>query len=175
MKKRLIISAVLLLTLTVTAFTAFADSGRNKAGRNQGSMRAIIQTVFSIAEGLRGLAQDLNLSAAQKAAVREIVVNARPQAEELHKQLAAKRHQLRDTLLAANSDAALVQTLTGDIANLNAQITVLRIQTITQISQQLTPEQKARALEDLMEIDPLIEELKDEIKSMAINFSENNR
>jgi Spy/CpxP family protein refolding chaperone len=168
MKKNIIIStAILALLVTVIGFTTvFASEGMN--GRT-GSMRAILQTVFAIGDSLKTLAKDVNLTDAQKGQIKAIVTSVKPQAEDLHKQLETKRKELRGVLLSANPDQAQLQALTQDIANINSQLTVFRIQTATQITQVLTPEQKQLALKDLTEIDPLIDQLKDEIHAMAMN------
>lgn len=169
MKKGLIISTlVLTLAIALASFTSvFAQDGQ-RFQRN-GSLRSVLQTVFAIGDELRSLAKDVNLSDGQKQQIKTIVVTAKPQAQELHSQLESKRKALRSELLSNTPNQIQIQTLTQDLANINSQMTILRIQIAAQITQVLAPEQKQIALKDLMEIDPLVEQLKDELQVLAMN------
>jgi Spy/CpxP family protein refolding chaperone len=169
MKKGLIISTIVLtIAIALASFTNVLAEG-GKLGQRAGSFRAVLQTVFAIGDELRALAKNVNLSDNQRQQIKTIILNAKPQAQEIHSQLEVKRKELRLALLSNNSNQGQIQALTQDIANINSQMTVFRIQTATQITQVLTSEQKEVALKDLMEIDPLVDQLKGEIQALAMN------
>lgn len=160
------VAALLLVTL-ISMSSVWAMSG--DAQTNKGSFRGVVQQVFAIFDGLKTLAKDVNLSDTQKQSIKAILLTAKPQAQEFHQQMKAKRHQLRAALLADNVDNAQVQSLTQDIASLSGQMATFRIQIATQVTQQLTPEQKHTAIKDLAEIDPLVDDLREEIQAMMMN------
>jgi Spy/CpxP family protein refolding chaperone len=170
MKKSLVISSLaILLTLSIAAMTVWADAGLSSGKRGKGSFREIAQIAFAIVDELRGLAKDVALTTPQKAAVKAILTNAKPTAQEFRQQFRAKHKELREALLSANPDQSRVQSLQQEIANLTAQMTLFRLQTVEQVTALLTPAQKQIALEDLAKIDPLIDELKEEIENAVMN------
>lgn len=172
MKKALIITMmVIMLTVGVAGSAVYAAG---KRGHNKGGLGEVISTVMDIVDGLRTLKTDVNLTATQKESIKNILIAAKPQAQELHKQLNDQRHQLRDALLATNPNQADIQSLSQKLADGNAQMVTLRIQTVQKITEQLTPAQKSVALKDLMAIDPLIDELKDELEDLAMKNSLKN-
>lgn len=171
MKKGLIISSIVLtLVIGLVSFTSvFARDSLQKRAGTSGSFRGVLQAVFAIGDELRTLAKDVNLSENQKQQIKIIVLTAKPQALEFHSQIEAKRKELRSVLLSNNPNQAQIDTLSQDIASINSQIVTFRIQTISQVTQVLSLEQKETVLKDLSKIDPLLDELKDEIQDLAIN------
>jgi len=169
MKKIAIISTLILtLVIAIASFTSiFANE--NARQNNRPSMRTVLQNVFAIGDELRNLAKDVNLTDSQKQQIKAIVITAKPQAEEFRTQLETKRKELRTELLSNNPDSVRVERLSQDLANLTCQITVFRVHTVTEISQVLTLEQKQTALKELAAIDPLVDELKENIEALAIN------
>ncbi|MBI4854870.1 MAG: Spy/CpxP family protein refolding chaperone [Acidobacteria bacterium] len=168
MKKGLIVSTIIFaLAISLLCFSSVFAQGSQR--QRTGSFRSILQTVFAIGDELRALAKDVNLSASQKQQIKTIVLTAKPQAQQLHSQLETKRKELRSALLEINPNQTQIQVIGQDIANISSQMVTFRIQTASQITQVLTPEQKDIALKDLTEIDPLIDQLKEEIQALAIN------
>ncbi len=169
MKKTAIISTLILtLVIAIASFTnIFANENARFGSRP--SMPTVLQNVFAIGDELRNLAKDINLTDSQRQQIKAIVTQAKPQAQEFHQQLEAKRKELRTELLSNSPDLVRVEALSQDLANLTSQMTVFRIRTATEISQVLTPEQKQVALKDLTAIDPLVDELKENIQALAMN------
>lgn len=167
-KVAIIFTLILTLVITIASFTdIFANENARRNSRP--SMRTVLQNVFAIGDELRNLAKDVNLTDSQKQQIKAIVINAKPQAEEFRTQLETKRKELRTELLSNNPDSVRIETLSQDLANLTSQITVFRVHIVTEISQVLTLEQKQTALKELAAIDPLVDELKENIEALAIN------
>ncbi|MEW6732380.1 MAG: Spy/CpxP family protein refolding chaperone [Acidobacteriota bacterium] len=176
MKSKLLFSTIAIVVMLGVCSLTYAWAGVPStlfaSAQRDRNFRSVIGTVFTIVDSVRDLIREVNLTDAQKQSIKTIVHNARPQAQQLHQQLKAKRLELREVLLAAEPDSARIQALSNDISQLAGQLAAHRIQTAAQISQVLTPEQKQTALNGLKEIDPLIEELKEELQGLAIRFGE---
>src|ERR1051326_4527512 len=103
MKKKLLLStAAILLTVTLVGITSVWADGGSHSPHSGGSFRTVLNTVFSIFDGLKGLAKDVNLTDAQKESIKTILTTAKPQADQFHQQLMTKRHELREALLVAS-------------------------------------------------------------------------
>lgn len=162
MKKSIIATTILsILTLGIIGISTVNASLPERSG-----LRNIVSIVLDIADELRSISSDVKLSSTQKAAIKAMLQETAPQAEELHNQMRTKRHELRDTLLQPSVDQARVDQLSQELAALNGQMAVLRIQTAARVVTVLTPEQKATVLQGLNEIDPMLEQLRDEVKSL---------
>jgi Spy/CpxP family protein refolding chaperone len=162
--KKLLVVSILTATLTLIGFTWATTYAHTSGGKAKGAhLRNITSLVFTIARRAYNIAGEVNLTAEQKSSIREILIQARPEIVTTQQQLTDKKRDLRHTLLAREVTQIKVDQLGQEIANLNAQLSLLRIQTAREVTQHLTPTQKETLLKDLQAIDPLVEDLKDEL------------
>ncbi|MDQ2697041.1 MAG: Spy/CpxP family protein refolding chaperone [Pseudomonadota bacterium] len=91
------------------------------------------------------MAEKLDLSAEQTAAVRGIVEGARPTFEQYHASLREKRQQLQELARSATADEAAIRALADEQGDIMANMIVERIRVKNQIRALLTPEQQAEA------------------------------
>jgi Spy/CpxP family protein refolding chaperone len=89
------------------------------------------------------LAQYLNLTPAQQQAATAQMQQARAAGQPIRRQLMQVRQQMSQAIRA--NDAAGIQQLSAQEANLKGQLTALRSTAFARIYSSLTPEQKAKA------------------------------
>ncbi|HOX26043.1 MAG TPA: Spy/CpxP family protein refolding chaperone [Candidatus Krumholzibacteria bacterium] len=88
------------------------------------------------------LAEALDLTDEQKAAIEELHEKARAERAELRKQIARTRHELQGEWLEDEPDEGRVLELTEDLGELRTRLQVLRVKTRLAVHAQLTPEQR---------------------------------
>jgi protein CpxP len=88
--------------------------------------------------------KELNLTEAQQAQVKDIMEKQKPQREARWKELRESHQALREASRGENYDAAKVRELASKQAQLKAEMTVQRIETMHQVYALLTPEQKQK-------------------------------
>jgi protein CpxP len=88
--------------------------------------------------------KELNLTEAQQAQVKDIMEKQKPQREARWKELRESHQALREVSRGENYDAAKVRELASKQAQLKAEMTVQRIETMHQVYALLTPEQKQK-------------------------------
>lgn len=88
--------------------------------------------------------KELNLTDAQRAQVKDIMEKQKPQREASWKELRESHKALREASRGDNYDAAKVRELATRQAQLKAEMTVQRIETMRQVYALLTPEQKQK-------------------------------
>ena len=88
--------------------------------------------------------KELNLTEAQQAQVKDIMEKQKPQREARWKDLRESHKALHEAARSENYDAAKVRDLANKQAQLKAEATVQRIETMRQVYALLTPEQKQK-------------------------------
>ena len=88
--------------------------------------------------------KELNLTEAQQAQVKDIMEKQKPQREARWKEMRESHKALREASRGENYDAAKVRELANKQAQLKAEMTVQRIETMHQVYALLTPEQKQK-------------------------------
>ncbi|MCB5191537.1 Spy/CpxP family protein refolding chaperone [Methylobacillus arboreus] len=144
-RKLLVSSAILassLLALNIA--TSYADSGDKKCDKDKKHASFDGRHGFSEGRFLAHKLRPLNLSSEQQAQVKQIVEKQKPV-------FAEKRQAIHDShkALAAASgsesyDEKSVQQLAGEQAKIQADLIVLRTNTMHEVYQVLTPEQKQK-------------------------------
>lgn len=136
MRKRALVAAIVAIPTLLSASMALAHGGwMHRSGHGD---FAILRAV--------GLTDD------QKAQVRQIFANHRPQLQTLHQQLRAAERQLRDQLYGPNPPSV------ADLAPINRlreQLAAERLQIALEIRGVLTPEQIARAAQIRQQLEQL--------------------
>jgi Spy/CpxP family protein refolding chaperone len=125
----LVAAAVMMVSTLLWTSLALAHGGWMHRSAGRGDL-AILRAV--------GLTDD------QKAQVRQIFANHRPQLQTLHQQLRAAERQLRDRLYGPNPPSV------ADLAPINKlreQLATERLQIALEVRNVLTPEQLARAVQ----------------------------
>ena len=89
----------------------------------------------------------LQLTDAQKAQVKQIMVNEKPTLKLLEQQLHSNRQQLRELEQSGTFDEAKVRAIAAEQSQILTNLTVERSRMRTQIFNILTPEQKSKAIE----------------------------
>lgn len=95
-------------------------------------------------KGFHAKFKELNLTDAQQAQVKEIMEKQKPQREAKWKEVRESRKALHEAARGENYDAAKVRELAGKEAQVKAEMTVMRIETMRQVYALLTPEQKQK-------------------------------
>jgi Spy/CpxP family protein refolding chaperone len=99
---------------------------------------------------MQRLARHLDLSEEQQLAINAIVNNSRDEAEILRLQLEELRQTVGNSIRAGEYDEDEVRILVENQAPAFVDMTLLGIRTMSQVYEQLTPEQRAKA-DELME------------------------
>lgn len=94
--------------------------------------------------GFHAKLKDLDLTEAQQAQVKEIMEKQKSQGEARWKDLRETRKALHEAARSENYDAAKVRELANKEAQLKAEATVQRIETMREVYSLLTPEQKQK-------------------------------
>jgi protein CpxP len=94
--------------------------------------------------GFHAKLKDLNLTEAQQAQVKEIMEKQKSQGEARWKDLRETRKALHEAARGENYDAAKVRELANKQAQLQADATVQRIETMREVYSVLTLEQKQK-------------------------------
>lgn len=137
MRRHALVAAAVMMVLTLlwTSMALAHGGGMHRAGHGD---FAILRAV--------GLTDD------QKAQIRQIIANHRPQLQALHQQLRAAQRQLRDRLYGPNPPS--VADL-EPINRLREQLAAERLQIALEIRGVLTPEQLARAAQIRQQLEQL--------------------
>lgn len=88
--------------------------------------------------------KELNLTDAQQAQVKAIMEKQKPQREAKWKELRESHQALHEATRGDQYDAAKVRELANKQAQLKADMTVMRIESMRQVYALLTPEQKQK-------------------------------
>ncbi|HWO44605.1 MAG TPA: Spy/CpxP family protein refolding chaperone [Methylomirabilota bacterium] len=100
--------------------------------------------------------RSVGLSDAQKAQVRQIIANHRPQFRALRGQLQTAQSQLDDQLYGSNAvSTASLSPLAQQIAQLRTQLAQERLQVALEIRSVLTPDQQAKAAQIRLQLTQL--------------------
>jgi protein CpxP len=94
--------------------------------------------------GFHAKLKELNLTEAQQAQVKDIMEKQKPQREARWKDLRESHKSLYEAARSENYDAAKVRDLANKQAQLKAEATVQRIETMREVYALLTPEQKQK-------------------------------
>lgn len=97
------------------------------------------------------LAEELNLTPEQQAAIKQNRSENFDQAGNLHKRLREVRKQLKDELDKADTDIAKVKGLTAQLKELEAQMIDSRVSRIVEMKKILTPEQYKQLQQKMQE------------------------
>lgn len=138
-RHRLFASAALVAASLIAAAPAMAEEGgrcdrhhADKAGHHGGK------------HGFHEKFKELNLTDAQQAQVKAIMEKQKPQREAKWKELRESHQALRDAARGEQYDAAKVRELANRQAQIKADMTVMRIESMRQVYALLTPEQKQK-------------------------------
>jgi protein CpxP len=88
--------------------------------------------------------KELNLTETQQAQVKDIMEKQKPQREAKWKEMSEARKALHEAARSDTYDSARVRELAGKQAQIKADMTVMRIETLHQVYALLTPEQKQK-------------------------------
>lgn len=127
-----------------TTFAAIAGAGLLITGL----VVAQVQTTHAdgMQRHLQFVATFLNLTDAQKQAAQAILQDAKTQAEPIAAQLKTGHEEMGAAIKAGKSDAELTQIATTQ-GNLMGQMAAIHAKAFSRIYAQLTPEQKAKAVQ----------------------------
>jgi Spy/CpxP family protein refolding chaperone len=107
----------------------------------------------------------LGLTEAQRAQVRQIFADHRPQLQALAQQLREARQQLAGQMVAPTVDQAALEPLVQRIAQLREQLGRERLQVALAVRGVLTPEQLARAAQVQQRLGELRSEMRQLLRS----------
>ncbi|MBT1073463.1 Spy/CpxP family protein refolding chaperone [Pelotalea chapellei] len=100
-----------------------------------------------IAQHMKQMAKELQLSPQQKQQIKEIFDRNKPAAEPLFKQMKTERLALRSLVQADTIDEAAIRAQSAKVAAIQADLAVQRARVHQEIRAILTPEQIAKAKE----------------------------
>jgi Spy/CpxP family protein refolding chaperone len=129
----IIAAAVLFAALTLTSVVQAQPGSRSPNGRFMGG-------------GPRGMlpgVRNLDLTDAQREAIRDIAKQNRGKGSAMAEQLVAARSALQEAVTDDVVNESLIRALAADVANLEADAAVQRAHANAQILQLLTPDQRA--------------------------------
>lgn len=106
---------------------------------------------------------ELGVTEEQKARVREILRKHQPTAQPLIRQFVQERRALRDLIHASPVDEAAIRKQTATVADIGADLAVLRAQVAADLRGVLTPEQVEQLHELKEDIDARIDSFLDRI------------
>jgi protein CpxP len=136
---RLFASAALVAASLLATAPAFANEKGSCDRPHAGKMGA-----HGGKHGFHAKLKELNLTEAQQAQVKDIMEKQKPQREARWKDLRESHKALHEAARSENYDAAKVRDLANKQAQLKAEATVQRIETMRQVYALLTPEQKQK-------------------------------
>lgn len=137
---RLLVSAALVFAALLGAGSVLADQG----GHCDRQHHAGKMGRHGDGHGFQQKLKDLNLRDAQQAQVQQIMDKQQPLREAKWKEMRESRQALHEAARGDKYDSAKVRELAGKQAQLQAEMTVLRIETMHQVYALLTPEQKQK-------------------------------
>lgn len=132
----LLLTAAMLGVGATASVAASPWGGADKHGCAHGEKR-----------GLHGIFKKLNLSEQQRDQLFEIRHSQRPALREKMKELRKSRGALRELALAETYDAAQVKKAADEQARIQADLTMMRTETMHKMMEILTPEQKQQLAE----------------------------
>ena len=141
--KKIIFTAVALLTLSVGSILVFAHRGGD-FGRGFGGRGGFL---------FGRMAKELNLTEAQKAQIKQLMEAEKSKVKPIIEDIKENRQKMEELTADGNFDEVKVKRLADEQAILSSQLIVERERTISQIFQNLTAEQreKAKQLKQQME------------------------
>lgn len=139
-RKGLIAMTVVALTMTAVPLAMAQGGGGGRGGRGMG--RGGPGAEFGrMAFGLR----QLDLSDAQRTQIRTIMQSRRDEFKALGEKARAARNRLQDAVRADSVNEEAIRTASGDLAQVQADIAVLRARVHQEVVATLTPEQQQQA------------------------------
>jgi Spy/CpxP family protein refolding chaperone len=147
------------ITLAQTAPSG-TDNSNNPPARSHSGKRAMARNHFG------KLAEQLNLTDAQKEQAKTIFQEARQQAQPIRQQLRENREALAAAVKAGKGDAE-IQQLSATTGSLMGQLTAIRTEAFAKVYATLTPEQRTKA-------DQLHEQMKTRFQQRQHNRKSNN-
>ena len=136
---RLFASAALVAASLLATVPAIANEKGSCDRHHAGKMGA-----HGGKHGFHAKLKALNLTEEQQAQVKDIMEKQKPQREARWKDLRESHKALHEAARSENYDAAKVRDLANKQAQLKAEATVQRIETMRQVYALLTPEQKQK-------------------------------
>lgn len=97
-----------------------------------------------VGKHVQRMADDLDLSDAQRASVEQIMTDARAQSEPLREQMRSAREAMRGIVHADTFDEAAVRALAGQNAATMTELAVIRAKSRHAVHAVLTPEQREK-------------------------------
>lgn len=137
-RKGLIAVTVVALTMVTAVPLAMAQGGGGGRGMGRGGPGA---EFGRMAFGLR----QLDLSDAQRTQIRTIMQSRRDEFKALGEKARAARNRLQDAVRADGVNEEAIRTASGDLAQVQADIAVLRARVHQEVVATLTPEQQQKA------------------------------
>lgn len=152
--------AVGLMVSSVPSWAQTEEPTPQERRPNPDTLRIFLQ----IAQEVRHMVDDVNLSDAQRTAIENSLKQTAPQAEALRKTLKGKHDTLRDQLVANPADTARLEAIANDIAATQSQLVHVRVTRMADVAKQLTPQQRQRIAEGVNHIEELLMQLQDEAR-----------
>ena len=149
--RRMVTLSTVAVALALSAGTAVVPA--HAAPGHGGWQRGSFMSPFML--------RSLGLTDAQRAQVRQVVMNHRPRFQELNRDLRDTRAQLNDRLLApAAVQAGELAPLTQRISQLREQLSAESLQVALEIRNVLTPDQIAKAADARRRMNELRQEMR---------------